>query len=261
MPKMSRPASAARTGSRGKSKSTIAAWPAKTATATASSAPSILDVRCPRWPANSRRIVVSARLITQVRKRLRNTGSLLERGVSSDPFDQLEQACEVARRQEFLAHTSVPSPTHLSSVLGIAQEVRDRTADGRRVRGVDERTAYAVDDLVLDAANTARHHRALLPHRFGDRQAEPFGEALLDDDGCLSLQRVHDRGVLVYVIHRQAREMDAAPRRDRKTVADSSYLGQGLFGLRIIGRRVRLGSGQYQVDGGIGRDVVDERLQ
>src|SRR5215207_6503164 len=168
MPKMTSPACAARTCSRGKSKSTIASWPAEIATARARKSPSILEVRCPRWPANSSRIVVSARATTQVRKRLRNTGSVLERRVSSDPFDQLEQACEVARRQEFLAHASVPSPAHLSSVLGIAQEVRDCAADGRRVRGVDERTAYAVDDLVLDTANTACHDRAFLPHCFGD---------------------------------------------------------------------------------------------
>ena len=55
--------------------------------------------------------------------------------------------------------------------------------------------------------------------------------------------------------------MDAAPGRGRETVADSSDLGESLFGLRIIGRRVRLGSGQNQADGRVGRYVGDECLQ
>ena len=65
-------------------------------------------------------------------------------------------------------------------------------------------------DLVLDAADGARDHRARLPHRLGHGQAEPLLEALLHDHRRVALQRVDDRRVLLDVLHRQAGEVHPA---------------------------------------------------
>ena len=83
-------------------------------------------------------------------------------------------------------------------------------AVAERSEGVDQDAGFAVDDLVLNPADAAGHHRPRLPHRLGDRQPEPLGEALLEHDVGSSLDRVHDRRVLLQVVHRQAGEMYAS---------------------------------------------------
>ena len=73
----------------------------------------------------------------------------------------------------------------------------------------------AAHDLVDDAPDGAADDRPALPHRLGHRQAEALGEALLDDDRRMALERVDDRGRLVRVGHRRTGEVHATTGRVR----------------------------------------------
>ena len=75
---------------------------------------------------------------------------------------------------------------------------------------VDQQAGLAVGDLVLDAANPAADHRPPLPHSLGDGEAEPLGDALLEDHVGAALDRVDHRSVFVDVVHRQAYQVGAA---------------------------------------------------
>ena len=112
---------------------------------------------------------------------------------------------------------------------------------------------FAVLDLVDDPADRARDDRPRLPHRLGDGQPEALGEALLDDDGGVALQRVHDRGRLVGVGHRRAGEVDAAARlvRQRAPAVDAVVVDLGRLGIvRDAGDR-RAGEDEVRAERGI----------
>ena len=79
-----------------------------------------------------------------------------------------------------------------------------------------------------------RHDRAALPHRLGDREPEALGEALLGDDVGAALERVDDHGVLVGVLHRQQRQVDAAAHVRRQVVPRGLGLGEHLGALRVV---------------------------
>ena len=83
---------------------------------------------------------------------------------------------------------------------GSASSAMSASPNARRSLGSESSTPdIAVDDLVLNAADPARDDRPLLPHRLGDGEAEPLGQALLDDHLGVALDRVDDRRVLLDV--------------------------------------------------------------
>src|SRR3954471_15944803 len=93
--------------------------------------------------------------------------------------------------------------------VGVAEQLAERSGVRVEVSGVvEEDAALAVDDLVLDAADSGGDHRPALPHRLGDGQAESLDQALLDDDCGMPLERVDQEGVLVDVVHRDAAQVD-----------------------------------------------------
>ena len=90
------------------------------------------------------------------------------------------------------------SPTKLSKtwrrafsprrrLLGTIEQRHQRVAERVEVVGIVEQHAGPRDHLVDDATNGRRHDRLGLPHAFGDGQAEAFGQALLHDDGGMTL--------------------------------------------------------------------------
>ena len=143
-------------------------------------------------------------------------------------------------------------------------ESNRRTADpkARRVTRVrDQHSRLAIDDLVLNAAEAGCDNRPLLPHRFGDREAEALGEVLLDDHIRVALQGVDDGGVLLDVGDRQCDEVDTpahirletSPRIDHRSVR-SRPLG-------IVGDCVSRRPGDHQMRLHLGGDVLCKAQQ
>ena len=100
-------------------------------------------------------------------------------------------------------HVASSGGTQASGLLRVAKQAVQRTGQADEVGWIgEEQAVVSIDDLIVDATDRSCHDRPGLPHGFGHREAEPFGEALLDDDAGVSLERVDDDCVLVDVVHR-----------------------------------------------------------
>src|SRR5215211_5768714 len=142
---------------------------------------------------------------------------------------------EVAVAEEQLARPRPRPFSQLPGSLGVAQQGADRVGEGAKVLGVTkEDTVDAVVDLVTDAADGARNNRTPLPHRLRDGESEPFGQALLDDDGCVTLDGVDDRGRLVWVGHGRASEVNARACLVWKRPPERHALVEDLGRLRVV---------------------------
>ena len=123
--------------------------------------------------------------------------------------------------------------------------LEDATQGARRLAGVrrmvDEQPVDPVTNLVLNSADRARHDGTSLPHRLGHCEAEPLLQTLLDDDGGVPLERVHERGVLFLVVHRQHREVHRAAGRGRQREPGALQLAETLGALRVVGHAFTLG--------------------
>ena len=91
-------------------------------------------------------------------------------------------------------------------------------AETAEVMRFDEAPGATVFDLVLDPADPRRHDGASFPHRLRHRKPETLGEALLGDYVRAALERVDDHGVLLGILHRQQRQVDAAAHIRRQVV-------------------------------------------
>ena len=118
----------------------------------------------------------------------------------------------------------------------------------------------AIDDLVLDAADPRSDDRTRLPHRFGDGESESLRDALLHDHVGPPLQRVHDRRVLLEVVHRQARQVHALPRGAVEARDEVPGLFEDLGSFRIVGHGAHRRARIHEVRVSPGRDVLDEAL-
>ena len=124
---------------------------------------------------------------------------------------------EVPVAEELVDHTPAAVLAQLRCVLAVPQQRLDGGAERLEVgRIAHEQSVGAVLDLIDDAADRTGDDGLSLPHRLRDRQAEALGEALLDDDRRVALDRVHDRRVLVGIGHGDAGEVDAAARGVRQ---------------------------------------------
>ena len=131
---------------------------------------------------------------------------------------------------------------------GESQQARDGAREPVEVARVDEQPALAVDDLVLDAADAAGDDGAVLPHRLGDGQPEALGEALLDDDLAVALKRVDDRRVLLEVLHRQRREVDALRAASGSSASRAARTSASTLGaLGVVGDRAGRRPGEHEV--------------
>src|ERR1700694_4497621 len=111
------------------------------------------------------------------------------RGHLRERRDELQLIPKIARDQEVLADVLASGRGHPLSESGIAQQVE---AAGRALLWArDEIAGHTVLDLNNDAADLAGDDRYSLPQRFGDDEAEPFTERLLDHDLGRALERVH----------------------------------------------------------------------
>ena len=120
------------------------------------------------------------------------------------PLDHLEVASEVMRAEELLLHAALGRESHLLGALVVSQQVDDRRPNLLEVARIRQQHAgSAVLDLVPNAADSACDDGPPFPHRFGDRQAEPLGEALLHHHACVALQGVDNRRILLDIFHRQ----------------------------------------------------------
>ena len=121
-----------------------------------------------------------------------------------------------------------------SAACGSREQDAHLLAEGAEVERVDQAAGAAVLDLVLDPADSRRDHGASFPHRLRHREAEALREALLGDDVRAALQRVDDHGVLLGVLHRQQRQVDAAAHIRRQVVPRGLGLGEHLGALRVV---------------------------
>src|SRR5438132_4687138 len=107
---------------------------------------------------------------------------------SRDGRDKLELIAKVARDEEVLSNVLPPRLSHALAERRIAQQVEGPRRALFRTR--DEVAGDAILDLDHDAAHLPRHNRDALPEAFGDHEAEPFAQRLLDHDLGCPLERV-----------------------------------------------------------------------
>ena len=134
------------------------------------------------------------------------------------PLEEPHPLEQVPVGQEVLGHVTPAARTEASCFDRVLEQMGDEPAEALEVARLVEEARLAVHDLVDDSPHRARDDGPGLPHRLGDRQPEPLRQALLDDDSCVPLQRVHDERVLLEVVHRDRREVDARPVRLRKAL-------------------------------------------
>src|SRR5829696_4463887 len=111
--------------------------------------------------------------------------------------EQLDVLSQRPRAQERVADVLTGALAELLGSVAVREQVPQCRSERLEVKRVHQHAILAVEYLVLDASDPARHHRAALPHRFRNGQAEALREALLDHDRGVALKRVHDRGVLL----------------------------------------------------------------
>src|SRR5687767_13368763 len=98
---------------------------------------------------------------------------------------------QVAMKQKMLQNTLPRLFTHTLRPFLLRESLADQAAEACEVaRVVEQETSAPVLDLIQDAADGAGNHRTGLPHGLGHGQPEAFLQALLNDDGGMSLQRV-----------------------------------------------------------------------
>src|SRR5215831_754552 len=135
----------------------------------------------------------------------------------------------------------------------------DRGAEGGQIGWlVYEQAVLVIADLVGDAPDRARDDRPFLPHRLRDGEAEALGEALLDDDRRVALDRVYDRRRLVRVGHGRTGEVDTAAGCVRQLPPEGDALVQDLGGLGVVGDAGDGRAAEEQVCAERGINVVRE---
>ncbi len=102
-------------------------------------------------------------------------------------------------------------PPSRATSSGRSRRATDRVSEPVQVAGIVEEHAGPRRHLLDDAAHRRGDDRLRLPHTLGHRQAEALGQALLHDDGGVTLQRVDHRRVLVLVVHGEHHESDPPP--------------------------------------------------
>jgi hypothetical protein len=155
----------------------------------------------------------------------------------------------------------VRGPAHALRAGRIAEQVSDRRPEGGEIaRVIEQYSALAVRDLILDPAGLGRHHRARLPHRLGHGQPEPLGDALLRDHPCVTLKRVDDDCVLVGIVHPDRREVDAGTELLWQALPRGDRAAQDLLALGVVGDSFHCWAGVEEVRArGVG-DVLGEAL-
>src|SRR5271166_1788910 len=113
--------------------------------------------------------------------------------------------------EEVLADVGVRGLAHPGCLSLVAEQEAGCRSERRQVGGIWQQDARAIGDLVNDPADRRADDRAPLPHSLGHGQPEPFGQALLHDDGGVPLQRVDHGRVLVDVIERQRNQQGSRP--------------------------------------------------
>jgi hypothetical protein len=76
---------------------------------------------------------------------------------------------------------------------------------------------------------------------------KPSGEALLGDDVRAALKRVDDHGVLLGIVHRQQRQVDAAAHIRRQSCQAASASSEHLGAFRVVRDRADVRSRQQEV--------------
>ena len=151
-----------------------------------------------------------------------------------DALEQIDVLAEVTGAEEEVAHAFARGFAHALGRVRVEQQAAHPLAEGGEVARLDEVARATVFDLVLDPADPGRHHGASLPHRLRDREPEALGEALLGDDVSAALERIDDHGVLLGILHRQQRQVDAAAHVRRERVPGGLGLGVHLGALRVV---------------------------
>jgi hypothetical protein len=177
-------------------------------------------------------------------------------------LDQVQLLSQPARCEVVLAHAALGLQAQPRGLFVVLQEGGGCAAEGGEVaRVIQQQPAPVVGDLVLDAADPAGQDRAGLPHRLGHGQAEPFGQALLDDDVGATLQGVDHGPVLLQVVHGQAGQVQSGAGPGGKRGRGPAYLLEDLFALGVVAHRGGRRAGQDQVGAQPVGDVADESLE
>src|SRR3954454_6542208 len=109
------------------------------------------------------------------------------RGLGEQGVEEVDVLDEVPIAEEPVAYPRLRGGAERGTAGAVRQQPRDGSGVGVEVCGVGKQ--YATEPvlyLVLDAADGRGHHRACLPHRLGDRQAEALDQALLHDHSGLA---------------------------------------------------------------------------
>jgi hypothetical protein len=126
------------------------------------------------------------------------------------PRDEVEVLHQAACGEELVTHSFLRLSPDRTGALGLLEQPPHRLAVGGQLgRLLEQNPAPAVDNLVLDASDSRSDDRTSLPHRLRDGESESLSDALLHDHVGPPLKRVHDRRVLLEVVHRQARQVHA----------------------------------------------------
>jgi hypothetical protein len=126
------------------------------------------------------------------------------------------------------------------------------------MRVVEQQAAVAVHDLVLDAADPRGDDRPGLPHRLRHGKPEALRDALLHDHTRVPLERVDDDRVLLGVLHRKGRQVDAAAGLVGQRLAQGDRVAPHALALRVVGDRLHRRTGVHEVGAGVRGHVLGE---
>ena len=93
---------------------------------------------------------------------------------------------------------------------------------------------HAVHDLVLNPADGARNDCSSLPHRLRYSEAKSFAQALLNNYRRAALDCVHHESVFLYILHRQANQVNPIPSCDWKLLPPRDTIFEHQLSLRIV---------------------------
>ena len=133
-----------------------------------------------------------------------------ERGAGEQALEEVHVLREVPRTQEELTYLRLRRGAQTGRLIRLLEQTHHDLRESVEIAGIDQRPVSPSRIWSwMPPTRLATTGRAL-PHRLGDRQPEPLGEALLHDDRARRWSALTIAAFSSAIVHRQRHQMHAA---------------------------------------------------